>query len=52
VKVLIDTNIILDFLWQREPFQQEAEELFQAIDSGFASSSVPVLSVGQLLEQL
>jgi predicted nucleic acid-binding protein len=33
VRVLIDTNIILDFLLQREPFQQDAELLFQEIDS-------------------
>jgi predicted nucleic acid-binding protein len=34
VKVLIDTNIVLDFLLQREPFFQDAELLFQAIDAG------------------
>lgn len=34
MKVLIDTNILLDFLLQREPFFPEAELLFQAIDSG------------------
>jgi predicted nucleic acid-binding protein len=34
VRVLIDTNIVLDFLLQREPFSQEAELLFQAIDAG------------------
>jgi predicted nucleic acid-binding protein len=34
VKLLIDTNIILDFLLQREPFFQNADLLFQAIDSG------------------
>jgi predicted nucleic acid-binding protein len=34
VRVLIDTNIVLDFLWQREPFFQDAELLFQAIDGG------------------
>ena len=33
MRVLIDTNIVLDFLLQREPFFQEAELLFQAIDS-------------------
>jgi len=33
VRVLIDTNILLDFLLQREPFYQDAELLFQAIDS-------------------
>jgi predicted nucleic acid-binding protein len=34
VRVLIDTNIVLDFLLQREPFSQDAELLFQAIDAG------------------
>jgi predicted nucleic acid-binding protein len=34
VRVLIDTNIVLDFLLQREPFFQAAELLFQAIDEG------------------
>jgi predicted nucleic acid-binding protein len=34
VRVLIDTNIVLDFLLQREPFFQDAEMLFQAIDAG------------------
>jgi predicted nucleic acid-binding protein len=34
VRVLIDTNIVLDFLLQREPFFQDAELLFQAIAAG------------------
>jgi predicted nucleic acid-binding protein len=34
VRVLIDTNIVLDFLLQREPFSQDAESLFQSIDAG------------------
>ncbi len=34
MRVLIDTNIVLDFLLQREPFFQDAELLFQAIDVG------------------
>lgn len=33
MRVLIDTNIVLDFLLQREPFFQDAELLFQAIDA-------------------
>jgi predicted nucleic acid-binding protein len=33
MKVLVDTNIVLDFLLQREPFFQEAKLLFQAIAS-------------------
>lgn len=34
MRVLVDTNIILDFLMQREPFFQDVELLFQAIDVG------------------
>jgi predicted nucleic acid-binding protein len=34
MKVLIDTNVVLDFLLEREPFKKDAEELFAAIDSG------------------
>ena len=34
VRVLIDTNISLDFLLQRSPFFQDAKLLFQAIESG------------------
>ena len=34
MRVLIDTNIVLDFLLQRESFFQDAELLFQAIDVG------------------
>ena len=34
MKVLVDTNIILDFLLEREPFFHDAEVLFQKIASG------------------
>jgi predicted nucleic acid-binding protein len=34
VNVPIDTNILLDFLLQREPFFQDAELLFQTIEAG------------------
>jgi predicted nucleic acid-binding protein len=34
VRVLIDTNIALDFLLQREPFFAEAEQLFASIGAG------------------
>ncbi|PZV11136.1 MAG: DNA-binding protein [Leptolyngbya sp.] len=34
MRVLIDTNISLDYLLEREPFRQDAEALFAAIDSG------------------
>ncbi|MGL6342219.1 MAG: PIN domain-containing protein [Waterburya sp.] len=34
MRVLIDTNIILDFLLQRSQFFQDAELLFQKIEAG------------------
>jgi predicted nucleic acid-binding protein len=34
VQVLVDTNIVLDLLLQRESFFQDADLLFQAIDAG------------------
>lgn len=34
MRVLVDTNIVLDFLLQREPFFQDADLLFQVIDTG------------------
>ena len=33
MRVLIDTNVVLDYLLEREPFLQDAEALFQAIGS-------------------
>ena len=40
MRVLIDTNILLDFLLRREPFFQDAELLFEAIDSGLVIGCV------------
>jgi predicted nucleic acid-binding protein len=40
VRVLIDTNILLDFLLQREPFFQDAELLFDTINSGLVVGCV------------
>lgn len=34
MRVLLDTNIVLDYLLEREPFLQDTEALFDAIDSG------------------
>lgn len=34
MRVLLDTNIILDYLLDREPFEQDAEALFDTIVSG------------------
>lgn len=34
MRVLVDTNIVLDYLIEREPFMEDAEALFQTIASG------------------
>ena len=34
MRVLIDTNIVLDFLQEWEPFVQDAARLFERIDAG------------------
>ena len=38
--ILLDTNIVLDYLLEREPFIQDAEALFEAINSGQVIGSV------------
>jgi predicted nucleic acid-binding protein len=34
MRVLIDTNIVLDFLQEREPFVDNAARLFNRVDAG------------------
>jgi predicted nucleic acid-binding protein len=34
MRILIDTNVVLDFLQNREPFAENAARLFQRIDTG------------------
>jgi predicted nucleic acid-binding protein len=34
MRVLIDTNVVLDFLLEREPFVEAAARLFQQIENG------------------
>ena len=34
MRVLIDTNIVLDFMLEREPFYQDVERLFELIEVG------------------
>lgn len=34
MRVLIDTNVVLDFLQEREPFMENAARLFERIDAG------------------
>ncbi|MBW4559039.1 MAG: PIN domain-containing protein [Trichormus sp. ATA11-4-KO1] len=34
MQVLIDTNVVLDFLLEREPFVEDAVKIFAKIDAG------------------
>lgn len=34
MRILVDTNVVLDFLQGREPFLEHAAKLFERIDSG------------------
>ncbi|UZQ56191.1 PIN domain-containing protein [Trichothermofontia sichuanensis B231] len=34
MRVLIDINVVLDFLREREPFVENAARLFERIDAG------------------
>ncbi len=34
MRVLIDTNVVLDFLQEREPFVENAASLFERVDAG------------------
>ena len=34
MKILVDTNILLDALLEREPFDKDAELLLKLVDSG------------------
>ena len=49
MRVLLDTNIILDFFLEREPFFHDASELFNAIAN---RQNVPVMTATQIMEQL
>jgi predicted nucleic acid-binding protein len=43
MRVLIDTNVVLDFLQEREPFVENAARLFERIDTGEIEGFIAVL---------
>lgn len=45
IKVLIDTNIVLDMVLEREPFVEEAMELFEWIESGRVQGYIAATTV-------
>lgn len=45
MQVFIDTNIILDFLQEREPFVEDAAKLFEKIDAGEVEGFIAATTV-------
>ena len=45
MKILIDTNVVLDFALNREPFADEATEIFQHIERKTFSAAVSASSI-------
>jgi len=45
MRVFIDTNVVLDFLQEREPFVEDAERLFERIDAGEIEGFISATSV-------
>jgi len=48
MKVLFDTNVILDFLLDRKPFAEEATKLFQNVEDGQLKGYVAAITLNNL----
>lgn len=45
MRILLDTNVVLDVLLKREPWQVEAAALWQAVDAGSLVACVPASAI-------
>lgn len=45
MRILLDTNVVLDVLLRREPWQAEAAALWQAVDDGLLTAYVPASAI-------
>ena len=45
MKVLIDTNVVLDFLLERKPFVEAAADLFEKIDNGQVKAFIAATTI-------
>jgi predicted nucleic acid-binding protein len=45
MKILIDTNIILDFLQDRQPFVEDAVRLFERVDTGDVEGCIAATTI-------
>lgn len=45
MRILFDTNIVLDLLLDRAPFADEAEQLWSAVDEGLIRGAIATFSI-------
>ena len=45
MRILLDTNVVLDVLLKREPWQAEASALWRAVDGGQLTAYVPASAI-------
>lgn len=45
MRVLIDTNVVLDFLQEREPFVDDAAKIFAKIDAGELEGFISAITI-------
>jgi predicted nucleic acid-binding protein len=45
MRILLDTNVVLDVLLKREPWQADASALWQAVDGGQLTAYIPASAV-------
>jgi predicted nucleic acid-binding protein len=48
MRVLIDTNVVLDFLQEREPFVENAARLFERIDAGKIEGFIAATTISNI----
>ncbi|WP_427158473.1 hypothetical protein ACQFX9_21935 [Aliinostoc sp. HNIBRCY26] len=49
MRILIDTNVVLDFLQEREPFVEDAAKLFEKIHAeNFSSFKLKITAIKTL----
>jgi predicted nucleic acid-binding protein len=49
MRVLFDTNVVLDVLLRREPWVVEAQALWQAVDDGRIVGYIPAVAVTNIV---
>lgn len=45
MRILIDTNVVLDFLQEREPFVDDAARVFERIDAGEVQGFIAAITI-------